>query len=149
MPVVIYTAKEYQSIWLHQRLDYRRLWFAFEIDFFFKWLLSIVIYLQVTFRTTPRSLKDEDEELTWDINIWNKKNTADHLRWVKKETFDLSIQFTYFISIIVIGFFKSEHMDLYGPREFMPAGIILLVLLIQHGIHILWYIKIMRQEKKE
>ena len=45
MPIVIYATKEHQDIWEEQKLDYRRLWFDFEIDFFFISLFSIVIYL--------------------------------------------------------------------------------------------------------
>lgn len=137
MPVILYQAKKYQGIWLEQRLDYCRLWFGIEVDFFFRWLISIVVQLQLTFWTKAGSYSKDEKALLDDDNIWNDKNTDDHLRWVKKETFDLSMQITYLIFLFGVGYLKDQHIDLFGPRQFMPAGLIILILLIQHAIHVM------------
>ena len=136
MPVLIYEAKKYHDIWLEQKLDYKRLWFVIEIDFYFRFLFSIVVFLQLTYWTKASTMSKNTADMLDDDNIWNDKNTEDHLRFVKRETFDLSLQITFLIWVIGFTFFESESLDVYGPREFEAVGIMCILLIAQHATHI-------------
>ena len=130
MPVVVYFTKEHQDIWDEQIINYRRLWCDFEIDFFFAYLTSMVIYLQLAFWTKAGSFMKDEDDLLNDDDIWNDKNSEDFFRWVKKESFDMSIHITLAVCSFRIGLMPDELMKNYGPIPFKPGGILILILFL-------------------
>ena len=89
MPVVMYTAKEYFDTWDEQPMTFVRVWYHFEIIFFFCWLCSIILYLQLTFWSKAQPIYKNEDNLLEDDNVWNDKNTEDYLRWHKYESFKI------------------------------------------------------------
>lgn len=85
-----------------------------------------------------------------DNNIWNDKNTEDYLRWVKKETFSVSIHITFLLCCWSIGIAPEDELNKFGPISFMPNGLIIWILFLQHGAHIVteMYMMVIGQTKK-
>lgn len=150
IPVVIYYAKKYQSRWPEQQINFMRLWFHWEVIFFFAWMGSIVVNLQLTFWTKAGSFSKDEAARLDDDDVWNDKNTEDYLRWLKKETFDLCIQITLLGCAILIGYIPDNRLDFYGSREeFYPGGLIILILILQHVVHIASHINVMLKKVNE
>ena len=118
------------------------MWFHWEILFYFNWLLSIFVYLQLTFWSKAGSFSKDVDELAEDDNIWNDKNTEDYVRWLKKEAFDLCIQLTLFLCALNVAyiFYDKEKFEWYGPVDFNPGGLIILFLVIHRLTHIVQHL---------
>lgn len=127
----------YMNVWAEQKVTAVRLWFHWEVLFFFNWLLSIIVFFQITFWTKAGSYAKDEDQIEIEKNVWKYKKSEDYMRYMKKETFDLCIQITLFVSGLNIILIKDHRIDLYGTRDFIPGGIIITILVIQHGVDII------------
>jgi len=118
-------------------MTFVRVWFHFEIIFFFVWLCSIILYLQLTFWSKAQPIYKNEENLLADDNVWNDKNTEDYLRWHKYESFKICFQVTFIATdIIISGVIWNHKIYRYGPIEFSKIGLLFIVM-ISHRVCIL------------
>lgn len=117
---VIYIVKMNFGTWDFE-MNYIRAWLLIEVIFFFKWIISGIIFLLIgkTMNFHPiQSDEDADEN---DEDVWNDRKSQDFLVHLKSEYFHFSYMCTLFLMTLVIGFSNFYFMGVFGPRDFYPT----------------------------
>ena len=137
MPYTIYTVKMHYAGWEHD-LNYVRIWLLIEVVYFFFWILGGVMFVIYAYIVKFKAISKNELVLQMDDNVWNDKDTDDFLRYLKQEYFLMS----YIIAILATEFFTGftdiYRMNVLGPRDFYPVGLIYTVLIINRSMGLIY-----------
>jgi hypothetical protein len=132
---VMYTVKATYHYWYRNEMILARVWFVVEVNYFFSWLYSIVIFLQIAYWTKLSPIHPKDSS----VNLWNAKKSTDFLKYMKLEGFYACYMLSYAIQAINIGFFTGKEGDftgraLLGRVDFYPCQVTFLLFLLARTI---------------
>lgn len=135
MPLVIVTVKEHYVHWHKTEMIAARIWFVIEVEYFFNWLYSIIIFLQITYWVKLKPIRPKDTER----NLWNAKNTIDHLKFLKLEAYYACYMLSFAICAVNIGFVTGDEGDtdsrsMFGRVEFYPCQFLFVLILVARVI---------------
>jgi hypothetical protein len=106
-----------------------RVWLFIESAYVFKWILSSVIFVTLAQIFKFQSSLMSEDELEFDDDVWNDRNSSDFLRYIKHDFFIFVYICTHLINNLNYGF-NDYDMDKFnvGPRDFGTTGICFLIL---------------------
>lgn len=92
-----------------------------EITYFFRWILSSIIFVFWAYTVKLNSMSKNEAALASDDNVWNDKDSDDFLRYLKHEFFLVAHVLSFILMEFTVGFGSSIFYEGVGLRPFWPV----------------------------